>query len=325
MSKSIKLAPGERMTVSKSGIGYSAGGKGYRVTKRASSAVTQTVSLPGSGLSHTKTISSSGATRSSPARSPQAAAPSKPGLFAPRAEKDLFDIVTKQNWGRFATLAAAHPDWRPPVASMDGIFALASNDRPRAQGALEFAFASGIDPSTHPFVQRYVATASIKLGIASGVTAELPLDRQAIGLALAELRQDAGDLGGAIEIVEQLEPTTPAAVSLAELYLEAGRADEAIAMTNGVANEDDATALLCVFRGAALRQTGAHGASLEALKEALRSRKRAAEIRHRALIERSATYLALGKSAMARKDLERIQAEDSSYPGLTEALASLDS
>ena len=41
-------------------------------------------------------------------------------------------------------------------------------------------------------------------------------------------------------------------------------------------------------RGCTARETGAHGAALEALKEALRSRKRAAEIRHRALNERSA-------------------------------------
>jgi len=324
MRKSIRLAPGVRMSVSKSGVGYSVGAKGYRVTKRARGGVTQTVSLPGTGLSHSQTISSGAGTRSSRGvATPQAAAPAKPGLFAPRAEKDLFDIVRRQNWERLPTLAAAHPDWRPLIAALDGLLALSRDDRPRAREALEFAFASDIDPATHPFVQRYLPRASIQLAIASGVTAELPFDRQAIGLALAELRQDAGDPNGAIDIVEQLEPTTPAAVSLAELYMEAGRPGEAITMTNGVANEDEATALLCVFRGAALRETGAHGASLEALKEALRSRKRAAEIRHRALIERSATYLALGKPAMARKDLERIQAEDSNYPGLTDALSSL--
>jgi hypothetical protein len=324
MRKSIKLAPGVRMTFSKSGVGYSAGGKGYRVTKRASGGMTRTVSVPGTDLSHTQTIASGAGTRSSrQAAQPVAPPPPKPGLFAPRAEKELFEVVQRQDWGRLSALGVAHPEWRPLIASLDGIFALASDDRRRAQELLEFAFASGVDPAAHPFVQRYVATASIKLDIASGVNAELPLDRQAIGLALAEIRQAAGDTSGAIEIVEQLEPTTPAAVSLAELNLEAERPHEVIAMTNGVANEDDATALLCVFRGAALRQTGAQGASLEALKEALRSRKREAAIRHRALMERSATYVAMGKTGMARKDLERIQAEDSKYPGLMEALASL--
>jgi Protein of unknown function (DUF4236) len=120
MSKSIKLAPGVRMTVSKSGIGYSAGGGGYRVTKRASGAVTQTLSVPGTGLSHTSTISSAGRTGSSRnVAYPQTPAPSKPGVFAPRAEKALYDIVRKQDWGRLAALGAAHDTWRPLEVATD--------------------------------------------------------------------------------------------------------------------------------------------------------------------------------------------------------------
>lgn len=88
-------------------------------------------------------------------------------------------------------------------------------------------------------------------------------------------------------------------------------------------NEDDASALLCVFRGQAFREQGFHDAAHEALKEALRSRSRAAPIRHHALAERAQNYLAQGKKAMARKDLERILAEDSNYEGGREQLAAL--
>jgi Tfp pilus assembly protein PilF len=41
------------------------------------------------------------------------------------------------------------------------------------------------------------------------------------------------------------------------------------------------------------------------------------------LAERSQNYVAQGKKAQARKDLERILAEDSDYPGLRERLADL--
>jgi predicted Zn-dependent protease len=41
------------------------------------------------------------------------------------------------------------------------------------------------------------------------------------------------------------------------------------------------------------------------------------------LAERSQNYIAQGKNAQARKDLERILAEDSDYPGLQEQLADL--
>jgi Protein of unknown function (DUF4236) len=64
--KSFKVAPGIRMTVSKSGIGYSAGGKGYRVTKRADGRIQQTLSAPGTGFSYTTT---SGRTRQRTSRS----------------------------------------------------------------------------------------------------------------------------------------------------------------------------------------------------------------------------------------------------------------
>ena len=50
--KSFKIAPGVRMTVSRGGIGYSVGGKGIRVTKRADGRIQTTVGLPGTGLSY---------------------------------------------------------------------------------------------------------------------------------------------------------------------------------------------------------------------------------------------------------------------------------
>lgn len=125
-----------------------------------------------------------------------------------------------------------------------------------------------------------------------------------VGLGLAKLHQEVGDLGAAIDVVEQLEPTTFAALSLAELYSQADRHQEVVELTEGISNEDDVTALLCVFRGVAFRETDYFGAARESFKEALKSKKRAPVVRHRALLERSRTYEAEGKRAMARKDLE---------------------
>jgi Protein of unknown function (DUF4236) len=52
--KSVKLGP-FRATVSKSGISYSAGGKGARITKRADGRVQTTLSVPKTGVSYTTT------------------------------------------------------------------------------------------------------------------------------------------------------------------------------------------------------------------------------------------------------------------------------
>ena len=51
--KSIKAGP-VRINFSKSGVGYSVGGKGFRVTKRADGRTQTTASIPGTGISHVK-------------------------------------------------------------------------------------------------------------------------------------------------------------------------------------------------------------------------------------------------------------------------------
>ena len=51
--KSIKAGP-VRVNFSKSGVGYSVGGKGFRVTKKANGGVRTTASIPGTGVSYVK-------------------------------------------------------------------------------------------------------------------------------------------------------------------------------------------------------------------------------------------------------------------------------
>lgn len=52
--KSINLGGGARVNISKSGIGGSIGGKGYRYTKEANGGTRNTVSIPGTGISYIK-------------------------------------------------------------------------------------------------------------------------------------------------------------------------------------------------------------------------------------------------------------------------------
>lgn len=51
--KSIKLGP-VRLNLSKSGVGYSIGGKGFRFTKKAGGGTRTTTSIPGTGISYVK-------------------------------------------------------------------------------------------------------------------------------------------------------------------------------------------------------------------------------------------------------------------------------
>jgi tetratricopeptide (TPR) repeat protein len=326
MSKSVKLAPGVRMTFSKSGIGYSAGVKGYRVTKRADGRVTRRASLPGTGMSHTRTVSRPGP---APQRRQSTVAPPAPrrltpGFFAPKGEKSLFRAMKSNNVGAMEAVGREHPQLGLAAATLVGSHKLAGGDRVGANALLEWVLQTQRDPRADAFLQKYV-TIRIQIEVVPGILAELPLDRSSIGLAVAELRQEVGDLDGAIEAAQYADLTTLAALSQSEIYAETGRYAPIVKLTERVRNEDDATAMLCVFRGIALREQGHFQAAREIFKEALKSKKRQPVVRHRALLERARTYEAQGKRAMARKDLERILAEDSSYEAVSEALADLTS
>lgn len=62
--KSVNLGP-LRVNFSKSGIGYSVGGKGFRATKKAGGGFRTTASIPGTGISYVRDYSTSGKKKSS--------------------------------------------------------------------------------------------------------------------------------------------------------------------------------------------------------------------------------------------------------------------
>ena len=160
--------------------------------------------------------------------------------------------------GSFAELPriAGAPEAAPVAATLDGLSAMQSGQRERALEILRWAWATAGEVQDHPFVRKYISASQVTIGVAEGVSATVPISRDAIGLALAELEQAAGNAEAALAVVEQLDPSTIAAVSLCELYSQAGQHDAVVDLTNGLSNVDDPTALLLAFRGVALREMG---------------------------------------------------------------------
>lgn len=330
--KSIKIAPGVRLNVSNKNIGLSAGVRGARVSANTNGRVTRTVGIPGTGISHTKSTSTGSARR--PASRPQQQAQPmrrpkqkkvKPGFTAPAWEKQLFKQIDGQPDASAIHAIGQHTPSAAPTAAMVEVLRVAgpNRDGERARVLLGWLFDSGYDPATDPFITKYLDAPEISIPVATGITAVMMWDRQALGLMVAELEQAAGNHPRAVAVVEALEPTTVAAVSLAELYAEAERWADVVDLTNGLTNEDVSATFLLIQRGTAFREQGYFEASRESLKEALRVRSRPAELRHLAWVSRGQTYLMEGKKAMARKDIERVLAEDAAYPGLDEMLASV--
>ena len=247
----------------------------------------------------------------------------KPALFAPKSEKVLHRAIEANDPVAIAAAGDEFPSERVLAHALAG-FMLADSNPAEARRLLFDAFTSGEELLAGAFAQKYAGSTEVGVVIAHGVMARMPLDRDAVGLMLAELQQASGDLAAAIDTVEHVQPGHVAALSLAELYGLTGRPKDVVDLTEGITNTDDTTALLCAFRGSALHELGYHDAAIASFKEALRSKSRAAEIRHLALSERARTYEAMGKRSMARKDLERIMAEDSIYEGLGDRIIALD-
>lgn len=237
--------------------------------------------------------------------------------------KELHKAIAQGRMEELPRIASTYPEAATVASALEGIDARANGSETRALEILQWVWDHGGQIESHPFAVKYLGAAQITVGVAQGVTATLPFGRDAVGLTLVELLQDVGNLPGAVAVAEGLDPCQIAAVSLAELYVEAGRHDDVVDLTNGITNTDDASALLLTFRGQAFRQLGLQSAARESFKEALKSKARDASIRHLALLERSRSYQADNKIAMARKDLEKILAEDSTVAGVREAISAL--
>jgi tetratricopeptide (TPR) repeat protein len=158
---------------------------------------------------------------------------------------------------------------------------------------------------------------TIQVSVTRFVVAELPMSHVGAALLLAEIYQHANQADRAIELLESLGSVAALpvfALSLAELYDARERFDDVLRVTQGfIENQDDANAQLLVFRANALAEKGLNDAALSTLKEALRFRSRSPLILRLARYVRASVYERMGRKAQARKDLERIFAEDPSF------------
>lgn len=331
MRKSFKVMPGVRMTVTPRGVSASVGGKAGRVTVNSHGRVTKTVRVPGTGASFVTSSSvprqQGTARRSTHPTSPPvhatSAAPKPPGMFAPKWEKVLFKTLVESDYGSLEKVAIKYPEARPVCMLLDAFMSEGPDGDARGKAILEELWTAGYEPARDRFLDTYAPASVANVTLAPGVRATMPLSRDLIGLTLAELRQEGGDLTGAVAIVESLDPSLLAAVSLADLYIAQCRWDDVIELTNGLAATDDFSSFLLAQRGVAFREKGHSEAARESFKAALARRSQPTELKHHTLAERALTYAREGKLSMARKDYERILAEDPHYPGLSEALAAL--
>lgn len=329
--KSFKVAKGVRLNVSKSGLGTSFGTKGARYSVHSSGRRTTSVGIPGSGLGYVSTKSNSSGRQVAPKPAPQQYSQpiaKPPGLFAPAGEKALWNVFTKHGGSTeaFDKIAATYPEQRNLALTFTAVKRSSSeNEHEKAIEELRELIGKDFDPQQDSFFSRYLTSSTGTVKIANGAVAEMPVSKELVALIFAELLQEKQELSEACSVLEQLPKSDAITLSLSELYLQQKEYKKVISLTNGVVNQDDLSALTCVYRGVAFRNTELYDAALEALKEALRFSSRAIEIRNLALVQRATVYIKTGRKAQAKKDLERVISTDADFPTAQELLQKIAS
>jgi len=345
--KSVSLGKGVRLGVSKSGVGVSVGTRGARYSVHSSGRTRKTVGLPGTGLSYVD-YGSTRAPRASAARrraAPQVATPQqistlfRAPLFAPKQEKLYVRGVRSAlvDQDLVAALAAFEECVArdPSVLSAYFLAAYAALKLDRDDDAISWLerLVAAESPLPDALMTKYrldgaLMQIALPLAITPSVDAEVGMTSVGAALILAELYQERGESEKAIGVLENLVDMAPGdpviGLSLAELYFQNGMWEELATMPVTIENTDDLSAEVLRYKARAMREEGMADGALELLKEALRSKKRHPEILKAVRYERALTYETLGKASQARRDLERLYAEDPSYADVAKRLGARD-
>jgi tetratricopeptide (TPR) repeat protein len=236
-----------------------------------------------------------------PDQYPALVAGQKPGMMASKGEKAFHAAVTSGVPADMLATAGQHPKWQSAANAIAGLLMLES-DLDRGMEVLEAAIGDEEDVGKNHFVHKYLPEAGLSVVIAAGVMVHLPLQRNSLVLLLAELHQARGDAPAAIAILEAAEATTHIRLSLTELLFETEQFERVVAVTQGVANDDDVTALTLAYRGRALTELGRDDEAIAALARALEYPNRAESVKAIALVGRGTIHQRRGEHILAQND-----------------------
>lgn len=324
--KRIRLGKYIHLNISRSGIGFSAGVPGARISM-GPSGTRLTAGIPGTGLSYIKQL---GGTKrrgkEAPPPPPQEAEPEtpvtnqfsipSPGLFAPAHEKALANGLRAYEAGdidqalqQLLTASEAEAGAAFLAAMMLG--------QETSDGLLAISLLEGVVQSDEafptPLMAKYLPEdAQMTLAVTPHVEASVPMDGLGAALMLAERYQEQERLEEAIGLLEEVEEVAEEPVltlSLCELYAEQGAWEGVIERAAPVIAVDDTTLEIVVLRGRALHERGLHEAAVSVFTEALRKKKgRSPALLQEAQYWRALSYQALGKKAQANRELQKIYA-----------------
>jgi tetratricopeptide (TPR) repeat protein len=315
----ISLLPGLRLNISKSSLGLSFGIPGARVSVNTRGEVYTSAGIPGTGLYSIERINlkkrKSSRKKQEPGDLVEPIPP--PTIFAPRKKRALYRALKDGSVEALTKVANDHPEIRLIARRMMGT----SNDLSMLLSLAEELWQKRKEFSEEPMFYEYVKGTEMTLTLAPGVQISLQHGVIPVGLIYVELLQLNNDYEKALAVAESLPPNQATALAVCESEVQLSKWEGVLETTEEIENVDDATALLLIYRAIALRELGHLDAAVESLRRARASKKRHEDVLNKALFERALTYEKIGKKAQAKKDLEKIIATDSDFPGVHEVLA----
>lgn len=303
--RSVRVAPGLRFTVSKTGVGLSAGPRGARMSVHSRGVTTRSVGIPGTGL-HWRddrrfgATERGGATRRTRARSAQHPGVTTAGPLSVPAVLPSAALAT-------ATVRVGDP---APVRAV--VHAAAGGDLGGLLGLID-----------HP-----------QVGPAAAATATLlAAERDHVDVAARLARRDlqaeldhpltvrllhGTPVWHRVAVDRPVVVAAPVAVLLGALAacVRVGDHEHVLAVTDAVDPTDVATAALTVERARAAAAAGLPDAARELLAPLARRTSLGPRVRAAGYETRIVAHLAAGDRRRVREDVERLLALDGRWPTL---------
>lgn len=333
----MSIAPGVRLNFSKSGISPSFGVRGARVTL-GRQGVRKTVGIPGTGLFYTEIASRKGKrSRSGRQVEPQLPQPEHnldlgffERLMTPKPERAFVDGCKAYVGGnvRKAAEELQHAAHLADGAFLAGFLAMDAKRLDEAERHLRQAAAKHTSLGKH--FDKYGLAVELVLPITEFAIAHIRPCRRGVMLGLAEVYQAQDRVKEALDCLKQLRRDAPddivAKLSVAELVLEAAPGDKRLAkqvveLAGDVDNDSSAHAALMLYKAQALRTLDLPIAARDVLTAACRKKKDRNDDLLRAIrYERACVYEDLGNKAQARREFEKLYAEDPALEGVADRL-----
>ncbi len=338
----MKIAPGVTLNLSKSGGSLSFGGRGAHYTI-GSRGTRKTAGIPGTGLFYTTTGSlggssgkSGGKKSSTSPASPHVPAKDRlsPGflkrLFMPAEEESLVDgcreIISGNDEAALSYLSrSVH---LADGAFMYGVTCLKLNRPDQALQPLLGAYQKRSRLNKH--LGKYGIAPVASVPVTDEVTAHAGPGTAGVLLCLVEIYQEKQkwqEARNCLELLRRLSPhDVVVKLSSAELLLDESPHDrktceKVVRLSEGLKNESPVHAALFLYKARALRNLGLPQAARDTLTGAMRRKKnRSAELLRALRYERMLAYEDLGHKGRARKELEKLYAQDPDYEDVADRL-----